>query len=187
MTRLEGTEKTVVPEIIITELLEQFKMLNINPVVSPELITYHMVRDLLKKVKYSHAFENVTQIIRIVTMQPMKSLSPLQKNTLIQCFEEIQIPYGKFKGKRKNFLSYSYIMYKFCEMLGYTYWLNFLKLFDTDQKMLQADQIWKNICIECGYTFIETDVMTNRIRARSGRKRRQHNKHYKNFHWLERE
>lgn len=163
---MEGSEKTVVPEIIITELLEDFKRRGINPVSQPDLVTYHLVRSMLKKINYSHAFENVTQIIRILTRRPVQVLTREQKNVLIRCFEEIQGPYERYKGKRKNCISYSYLMYKFCEMLGYTYWLDYLKLFDTDNKLIAADQIWKKICDDCGYQFIETDVMTNKVRVR---------------------
>jgi hypothetical protein len=170
---MEGTEKTTVPEAVITALLEQFKAIGINPVAQPEQVTYLLVRQLLQKIHYSHMFENATQIIRIVAKKPIPTLTRRQKSTLTQCFKEVQGPFEKYKDRRKNFISYSYIMYKFCEMLGYTYWLDYLKLFETDIHLVRADQVWKKICAECGYEYVETDVITNKIRSRQLSKRQQ--------------
>jgi hypothetical protein len=75
---------------------------------------------------------------------------------LTQIFKEIQHPFEKHKGTRKNFLSYSYTTYKSCELLGYNEFLPLLPLLKAPQNLLKADAIWKKICEECKYEFIPT-------------------------------
>ena len=50
---------------------------------------------------------------------PAPKLSPYLEDKLKLMFSEIQEPFEKHcPPTRKNFLSYSYVLYKFCELLG---------------------------------------------------------------------
>ena len=71
-------------------------------------------------------------------------------------FNEIQKPFEKYKGKRKNFLSYAYTTYKSCELLGYTEFLPFLQLLKAPQNLKRADDLWELICQDLKYEFIKT-------------------------------
>jgi hypothetical protein len=83
-------------------------------------------------------------------------LSREQRGQLTQLFKEIQEPFERHKGKRKNFLSYAYTTYKSCELLGMTQFLPMLPLLKADQNKLKADEIWEKICKDCRYEFVRT-------------------------------
>lgn len=157
MTRLEGLERTEIPQIVIHRLIEEFGKRVINPVQNPEEVTYWRVRQYLQELGYSHFFENIMKIISILTKVPPLTFSVEQREILISRFLLIQQAFEKHKGQRKNFLSYSYVMFKFCEMLGYDEFLPFLPLLKAPQNQIAADRIWREICKECDYTFIPTD------------------------------
>lgn len=157
MTRLEGMERTQIPQIALHKLLLEFNKWNINPVLQPEKVNYRRVRGFLRELGYSHLFKNIVKIIGILTNRLPTQFTDEQRETLINRFHRIQEPFEKYKGDRKNFLSYSYITFKFCEMLGYDEFLENLPLLKAPQHQIAADRVWKKICKDCGYTFIPTD------------------------------
>ena len=156
IVRLEGAERTEIPEIVINVLLRQCMAHNIDPRAEPERITYHLVREFLQKTKYAHFFENIPHIMSLLTGQPAMRFSDDEKAKLTQIFREIQEPFHRHKGTRKNFLSYSYTTFKSCELLGIRRFLPLLPLLKAPQNLLAADRIWERICEDCGYQFVRT-------------------------------
>ena len=70
-------------------------------------------------------------------------------------FKEIQVPFFKHcPDTRKNFLSYSYVLHKFCELLELDDLLIYFPLLKSREKLQQQDYIWKNICNELEWQYI---------------------------------
>ena len=57
---------------------------------------------------------------------------------------------------RKNFLSYSYVLYKFCQLLDKDEYLKYFTLLKSREKLHLQDQIWKKICEEVNWEFIQS-------------------------------
>ena len=57
---------------------------------------------------------------------------------------------------RKNFLSYSYVLHKFVQLLGLDEFLACFPLLKSREKLHQQDQIWKKICEELKWEFIKS-------------------------------
>ena len=129
----------------------------IDSVKNPRQITYWRVRTVLQETGYSHFFENIVKIIGILTGRPSRTLKLHQRRELIKRFNEIQKPFDRVKGKRRNFMSYSYVTYKLVELLGYTEFMPFLPLLKAPQNLLAADRLWKKVCDACRYQYIPTD------------------------------
>ena len=55
---------------------------------------------------------------------------------------------------RKNFLSYAYVLHKFCQLLEYDNLLSYFPLLKSREKLQQQDEIWKNICKELKWEYI---------------------------------
>ena len=69
-------------------------------------------------------------------------------------FREIQEPFALHRPKgRKNFLSYSYILHKFCELLELDEFLPCFPLLKSHEKLLQQDKVWKKICDHVNWEF----------------------------------
>jgi hypothetical protein len=152
---LEGNERTEIPHAVVHKLLELCNVHNINPKQTPDRLTYQVVRGFLGSSGYSGRFENIPKIIGLLTGISPKAFAVNQKQQLYDIFEEIQEPFQLYKGKRKNLLSYSYITYKFCELLGYTQFLPLLQLLAT-RNLMEADSIWEKICCDLKYQYIPT-------------------------------
>ena len=70
-------------------------------------------------------------------------------------FKEIQIPFQNHcPSDRKNFLSYSYILHKFVQLLELDEFIPCFVLLKSREKLHQQDMIWKKICGELKWEFI---------------------------------
>ena len=57
------------------------------------------------------------------------------------------------KKTRKNFLSYSYVIRKFLELLGEDKYISYFPLLKSREKLYQQDVIWKGICAKLKWAF----------------------------------
>jgi hypothetical protein len=72
-------------------------------------------------------------------------------------FQQIQAPFELVKPpERHNFLSYSFVLYKFLELLKHDEYLPHLQLLKSTEKLYQQDRIWKDICKILRWEFIST-------------------------------
>jgi len=157
LTRLEGQERTRIPQVVITTLLSKCAEHGWDPVKTPSLISHYRVRDWLQMFGFSHMFENIVKIIGILTETEPIQLTAEQRKNLEFLFLRIQKPYEMHKGDRKNFLSYSYVTFKLCELLGYTDFFRYLYLLKAPANLLAADRIWKEVCRTAKLEYIPTD------------------------------
>ena len=80
------------------------------------------------------------------------SMTPEMEEKLRYLFLQIQKPFEKYcPAGRKNFISYNFVFYKFCEMLDYNEFLKYFPLLKSKEKLYQQEQIWKKICEDIGW------------------------------------
>lgn len=113
------------------------------------------VRQFLKKLKLNKYYEHVNVICNILNGVPAPTLSPEMEDRLKDMFKEIQQPFARHcPPNRKNFLSYGFTLYKFCELLGEDDILGHFSLLKSNEKLYAQDQIWKKICKDLQWEFI---------------------------------
>ena len=113
------------------------------------------MQSMLKKLGYNHLYEHIPYIINKLSNLPPPKINGEIENNFLKMFMLIQEPWELYKPKgRKNFLSYSYILYKFCELLELDHLLEFFPLLKSREKLQQQDKIWKNICSELQWEYI---------------------------------
>ena len=72
-------------------------------------------------------------------------------------FKKIEGPWLKYKPKkRKNFLAYSYVLYKFCELLELDHLLECFSLHKAPDKIMENDEIWEKICNDLNWEYISS-------------------------------
>ena len=87
-------------------------------------------------------------------MIPPPKISKQVEKVFINMFKQIQKPWELYKPKgRKNFLSYSYILHKFCELLDLDYLLHCFPLLKSHIKLMEQDEVWKKICNHLKWEF----------------------------------
>jgi len=155
LNQLQAKENTTIPPQIIKDLTFEFRKYNI---INPKLFTTDLVKSYLKKLKYNKYYEHIPTIINEFCGLPAPKLTPELEQQLRIMFDEIQIPFEKYRKiicpSRKNFLNYNYTFYKMCELLNKDEFLNFFPLLKSREKLYEHDLIWKGICTDLRWEYI---------------------------------
>lgn len=152
LAQFQAKETTEIPENIYLDIYNELQK-NIN--LDVKKITYQQIRDVLKRLKYNKYYDNIPHLINIISGEKAPQLNRESEEMLRSLFKEIQLPFMKHcPSTRKNFLSYSYVLHKFCELLEYDHLLCFFPLLKSREKLIQQDQIWKKICQELKWEYI---------------------------------
>ena len=154
LSQFQAQEMTTIPDEVIDQLRGELKKMKIKKL---EDITHAKIRGLLKKLKLNKYYEHVPYITNILNgIKPPNMPQELEEYLRIM-FKDIQKPFDdNCPTERKNFLSYSYVLYKFCELLGEDEYLRYFPLLKSKEKLYQQDVIWKKICRDLKWEFIPT-------------------------------
>eukprot|EP00741_Cyanophora_paradoxa_P001497 tig00000492_g1449.t1 len=152
LNQLQARENFNVPEEVYQRVYEEFRKNRKLDQIRPDLI-----RATLKKLKLSKLYEHVGIIYSRLTGTPPPRLSKEQEDRIKQMFSDIQEPFERAcPSKRKNFLSYSFVLHKICELLGLDDFLPYFPLLKSREKLHQQDGIWRLICADLGWEFIKS-------------------------------
>jgi len=144
LAQFQAKETTDIPEEVYKGILKELKK---NNFLKLEDISYKTMREILKKLKYNKYYEHIPHIINIINGQKAPILTRQYEEQLRIMFKEIQTPFMLHcPENRKNFLSYSYVLHKFCELLELDHLLIYFPLLKSREKLQQQDIIWQKIC-----------------------------------------
>jgi hypothetical protein len=151
ISMLLARESSSPPEDVIDALLIELKK---DRITSREDVTRKRIRDYLRKLGKNKQYEHIPSIIHKICGTEPPKISRELENKLISMFEEIQVPFDKHKpDSRKNFLSYSYCLYKMSQLLGQDQLLESFSLLKSREKLYEQDLIWRKICTELQWKF----------------------------------
>ena len=113
------------------------------------------VKEILKNLGYQSYYEHVTHIISKLSGVPPPTINRDTEEKLRHMFKQIQVPFENHCPKsRINFLSYSYVLHKFCELLELDEFIKCFPLLKSREKLRQQDKIWELICRDLRWEFI---------------------------------
>ena len=150
----QGKETTEIPEEIFDKIYMELKK---NKVTNMATLDYNKIRNILKKNKINKYYEHIPYILNRITGKSSPQLTPELEDKLREMFRQIQGPFLKHSPKnRKNFLSYSYVLHKFLEILGEDQYIMYFPLLKSREKLHQQEQIWEKICEDLNWQFIKS-------------------------------
>lgn len=154
LAQFQAKETTDIPEDVYNEIIMEIKK---ERITNMAVITPDKMRIILKKIKKNDYYEHIPYIINQLNGLPAPVIAPEIEEIIRGMFKAIQIPFEKYcPQKRKNFLSYNYVMYKFFELLELDEYLNCFQLLKSRTKLHQQDEIWKNICKDLNWEYIKS-------------------------------
>lgn len=154
LNQIQGKETTDIPDEVFESILKELKKQRMEDTRN---ITRQKIKEILKKLKINKYYEHVPYILNRITGDPNPHLSPELEDKLKQMFKEIQVPFLKYSPlNRKNFLSYSYVIHKFIQLLNQEEYLKYFPLLKSREKLHQQEQIWKKICDDLEWKFIRS-------------------------------
>ena len=154
LNQIQGKETTDIPEEVFDKIMLELNKQRIYNLVN---VTTTKIREILKKHKINKYYEHIPYILNKITGIPNPHLNSELEDKLKNMFKEIQVPFLKFSpNNRKNFLSYSYVLHKFIQLLDESEFLQYFPLLKSRDKLHQQEQIWKKICEELNWKFIRS-------------------------------
>ncbi len=152
ISQIQGKESTDIPTEIYDRILLEMKKQRITNMAE---ITPAKVKECLKRLNCAKYYEHVPHIVNRLNGTPTISFTPDIEEKLRQMFKQIQIPFFKYAPKnRKNFLSYSYTIYKCLQLLELDEYLKYFPLLKSREKTQQMDVVWQKICEELSWEFL---------------------------------
>lgn len=143
LSQLQAKESTDILPKVFEAILRELKKRKID---KNDLDIFRL-RRILKKLNYRKYYEHVPHILQIINGKEPPNFSRKNEMEIKKMFKDIQKPFAIYCPKnRKNFLNYSYVLHKFCELLDLDEYINYFPLLKNNAKLLQHDKIWKNIC-----------------------------------------
>lgn len=158
LAQFQAKESTDIPKEVYRKVLSE---LSKDKHTNPSQITAERVRSILRRLGYnSRYYEHVPHIMnRIAGIKP-PSIDRKTEETLRMMFRQIQVPFNTYcprrntPNKRKNFLHYGYVMYKFLQLLEHDDLLKHFSLLKSREKLHEHDELWQKICKDLRWQFI---------------------------------
>ena len=152
LAQFQAKESTDIPQEVYDKILLELKKERMDDISQ---LKTSKLREILKKLKLNKYYEHVPHIINRLNGVPPPTINRETEEELRRMFKEIQMPFHKFCPKdRKNFLSYSYVLHKFMQLLEMDEFLPCFPLLKSREELHQQDQIWKQICEYLHWQFI---------------------------------
>lgn len=154
LAQFQAKESTEIPAEIFDAILMELKKERITNMAS---IKQTKLREILKKLKLNKYYEHIPHILNRLNGQTAPVMSRDNEEKLRHMFKEIQPSFQKHcPADRSNFLSYSYVLYKFCELLELDDFLPCFPLLKNRDKLYAQDRIWQKICEDMSWEYIRT-------------------------------
>ena len=154
LAQFQAKESTEIPNEIYDTILIQLKK---ERITNMSALKPTKLREILRKMKASKYYEHIPHIINRLNGQNAPFMSREDEEKLRHMFREIQPSFKKHRpAGRRNFLSYGYILYKFCELLEMDEYLGCFPLLKNRDKLYLQDKTWEKICADQTWEYIRT-------------------------------
>lgn len=154
INQFQAKQTPDIPEQVFIDIVKEF---NKNRIVDLSTLNKKNMKIILKKLKYNIYYEHVAYIINKLNNLPPPKITRDMEKLFINMFYKIQEPWEIYKNpSRKNFLSYSYVLHKMCELLDLDHLLEYFPLHKDSDKIMENDQIWKKICNYLNWEYISS-------------------------------
>jgi hypothetical protein len=154
LAQFQAKESTEIPQEVYDSILAELKKWRVTDYST---LKRSHIREILKKLDFNKYYEHVPHIINRLNGVNAPIMTREVEDKLRHMFIEIQPSFQKHCPKsRNNFLSYSYVLYKFCELLELDEYLPNFSLLKNRDKLFQQDKIWQLICKDLQWEFIRS-------------------------------
>jgi predicted nucleic acid-binding Zn-ribbon protein len=154
LAQFQAKESTEIPPDVYENILAEIKK---ERILDPRTLKPQKLREVLKKLHLNKFYEHIPHILHRMNAFCAPTMSREMEDKLRYMFKEIQPSFIRHCPRgRSNFLSYSYVLYKFCQLLELDDFLPCFPLLKSHEKLYMQDNIWQKICVDLGWEFIRT-------------------------------
>jgi len=154
LAQFQAKESTDIPQEVYDQILVQLKKERITNMTA---LKPSKLREILRGMGKSKYYEHIPHIINRLNGQNAPFMSREDEERLRHMFREIQPSFKRHMPKgRRNFLSYAYVLYKFCELLEMDEFLPCFSRLKNREKLIMQDKTWKLICQDMGWQYVRS-------------------------------
>jgi hypothetical protein len=152
LSQVQSKEYTDIPSEVIDRIIIELNKQKINNMAT---LTPIKIRQILRKLRLNKYYEHVSYIMHKMSGLPPPRLGEDVEEKLRHMFDAVQGPFLRHAPKgRTNFLSYSYCLHKFLQILDKPEFLCLFPLAKCREKIWSCEQTWSKICKDLGWQFI---------------------------------
>jgi hypothetical protein len=154
LAQFQAKETTEISQAVLDQIRTELRK---ERIVDMGKLKPSKLKEVIKKLKLNRCYDHVAHILNRLNGISAPVLSREVEEKLRFMFKEIQFSFVKHcPKKRSNFLSYSFVLYKFCELLELDDYLPCFPLLKSREKLYMQDKIWQKICEDMNWEFIRT-------------------------------
>lgn len=170
LTLIQAKETARVPPLVIHTVKECLYALGCRTAAS---VTIVHIRKALKKIfenKEAYPklknldtrcyYRNSMRILCEVTGRKPPSLTKTQERKFLELFSEMQAPFDRLKSNRSNFLSYSSVMRRLCELQGLHSFKQHFPMLRGSEKLADQNELFKKIALSLNWPLDKFDFTT---------------------------
>lgn len=154
LSTMQAKENTDIPEHVIDAVQQE---INKERNVDVTALDTPKIKSILKKLGLVKYYEHSPSIIIALNGLPPITIPPHVEEQFNILFTAIQEPFEIVRKdiapNRSNFLSYTFCLYKFSELLGLDDLMENFPLLKSRDKLSVQDKLWKGICEILGWEF----------------------------------
>ena len=144
-------ESVDIPEEIYNKILSE---LHKNRFIDLKKLSLPYMKKVLKKLGLQQYYEHTTYIISKLSGIPPPTINRETEEKIRLMFRQIQVPFERYCPKdRTNFLSYSYVLHKFFQLLELDDFVKYFPLLKSREKLKHQDKIWERICTDLNWDY----------------------------------
>lgn len=150
LAQLQAKESTNIPDEVFHAIDKELK----KERKTRDDLNYKLCKDYLRKNGFDGYYDHIFYIILRMSGKKHLVMTPDMEEKLRYLFLAIQEPFDRHcPSDRKNFISYGFVFYKFCKLLGYTQFLQYFPQLKSTDKRHEQDEIFRKICEDLGINW----------------------------------
>lgn len=155
LSQFQAKQSTDIPDEVFEKIKGELKKNRLTKKSDIMKIDLERMKDMLKKLDLSDYYDHVPYILSKLKKKRPPTISREMEERIRAMFAQIQEPFKRHcPPGRVNFLSYSYVLHKFCELLELDEFLGSFLLLKSPEKLREQDIIWKKICSDLKWQYI---------------------------------
>ena len=151
LNKFQNNKKLKIPKKVYQKILSEIRKMG-NQDLSK--INKETLSAILKKTGYSKYNNQIYHIINKLNNKPIPKLPRCIQEKMKIMFKQTQQPFENVcPSDRTNFLSYSYVIRKFLEILNQYKYVEYFPLLKSREKLYCQDLIWKSMCNQLNWKY----------------------------------
>lgn len=152
LNQLQAKEMINIPDDIKTKIINELKKKKIN---DTKMAKYEDIKSIVKTLKLNKYYDHCVYLTVLITGKQPPILKKQEEKEIITMFQNILNVYETLESKKRvNFLNYSYVLHKIFQLTNNKTFIKLCPLLKSNDKLIQQDIIWKQICQILNWKYI---------------------------------